>query len=95
MPHSGSTFWANRNKIKKRLTNAFACGTLNMSQARADWKEDIMKEFHWITDEERRAERAYIRRELAKDAEREDRDDFLMGLVLCIGMLLMVLPICF
>ena len=54
-----------------------------------------MKEFHWVTEEERKAERAYIRRELAKDAEREDRDDFIMGLVLCIGMFLMVLPICF
>lgn len=54
-----------------------------------------MKEFHWITDEERKAERAYIRRELAKDAERENRDDFIMRLVLCIGMFLMVLPICF
>lgn len=54
-----------------------------------------MKEFQWVTEEERRAERTYIRRELAKDTEREDRDDFLMGLVLCIGMFLMVLPICF
>lgn len=39
---SGSTFWADRNKIKKCLTDAFACGTLNMSQARADWKEANM-----------------------------------------------------
>ena len=44
MPHSGSTFWADRNKIKKCLTFAFACGTLNMSQARANWKEENMWE---------------------------------------------------
>ncbi len=54
-----------------------------------------MKEFHWVTEEERRAERAYIRRELAKDAERENRDDFILCMGLCIGMFLMVLPICF
>lgn len=64
-------------------------------RSRGQKEEDTMKEFHWITEEERKAERAYIRRELAKDAERENRDDFILCMGLCIGMFLMVLPICF
>lgn len=54
-----------------------------------------MKEFRWITEEERRAERAYIRKELAKKAEAEAREAYTLCMGLCIGMFLMVLPICF
>ena len=32
---------------------------------------------------------------LMRDAERENRDDFILCMGLCIGMFLMVLPICF
>lgn len=76
---------------RKKLKNNFH----PPRRSRGQKEEEDMKEFHWVTEEERRAERAYIRRELAKDAEREDRDNFIMGLVLCIVMFLMVLPICF
>ena len=76
---------------RKKLKNNFH----PPRRSRGQKEEEDMKEFHWVTEEERRAERAYIRRELAKDAERENRDDFIMGMVLCIGMFLMVLPICF
>jgi len=92
---SRSTFWADRNKIKKYLTDAFACGNLNMSQARAKpEKEENMKEFRWITDDERKYERAYIRKELAKKAEAEAKEAYTLCMGLCIGMFLMVLPIC-
>lgn len=53
-----------------------------------------MKGFHWVTEEERRAERAYIRKKLAKKAEAEAREAYTLCMGLCIGMFLMVLPIC-
>lgn len=76
---------------RKKLKNNFH----PPRRSRGQKEEEDMKEFHWVTEEERRAERAYIRRELAKKAEAEAREAYTLCMGLCIGMFLMVLPICF